>query len=140
MLDVKERWNRVLSAGQQQCLAFARLLLHRPAWVFLDEATAALDDDNQHTVMSIFDDELPDTAVISIGHRPWLEAFHTRTLELAPSPSGARLRLKLPFRPDRHRPGKLVRSLGEFRPDKPHDELIAKLGQWQRSRTKTNTP
>ena len=97
MLDIEERWDRVLSVGQQQRLAFARLLLHRPAWVFLDEATAALDDENQRNVMSIFDDELPKTAVISIGHRPGLEAFHTRTLELAPSPSGARLRLKAPF-------------------------------------------
>jgi putative ATP-binding cassette transporter len=94
MLDAEERWDRALSVGQQQRLAFARLLLHRPAWVFLDEATAALDEDNQRKVMSIFEHELPQTAVISIGHRPGLEAFHTRTLELTPSPSGARLRLK----------------------------------------------
>ena len=94
MLDAQERWDRALSVGQQQRLAFARLLLHCPAWVFLDEATAALDEDNQRKVMSIFEHELPQTAVISIGHRPGLEAFHTRTLELRPSPSGARLRLK----------------------------------------------
>jgi putative ATP-binding cassette transporter len=62
--------------------------------VFLDEATAALDEDNQQVAMSIFDRELPHAAVVSIGHRPGLEAFHTRTLELVPSPSGARLRLK----------------------------------------------
>jgi putative ATP-binding cassette transporter len=94
MLDGEERWDRALSVGQQQRLAFARLLLHRPGWVFLDEATAALDEENQKTAMSIFDDELSQTSVISIGHRPGLEAFHNRTLELVPSPSGARLHLK----------------------------------------------
>jgi vitamin B12/bleomycin/antimicrobial peptide transport system ATP-binding/permease protein len=94
MLDLEERWDRVLSVGQRQRLAFARLLLHRPGWVFLDEATAALDEENQRVAMSIFDRELPDAAVVSVGHRPGLEAFHTRVLELAPSPSGARLRLR----------------------------------------------
>lgn len=103
MLDVEERWDRALSVGQQQRLAFARLLLHRPGWVFLDEATAALDEDNQKNVMSIFDDELPHTSVISIGHRPGLEAFHARTLELVPSPSGARLRLRQRVRPRGYR-------------------------------------
>ena len=84
----------ILSIGEQQRLAFARLLLHRPRWVFLDEATAALDEENQRIVMSIFDEDLADTAVISIGHRPGLEAFHTKTLHLVSSPAGARLRWK----------------------------------------------
>ncbi len=94
MLDHEERWDKSMSLGQQQRLAFARLLLHRPLWVFLDEATSALDEDSQQVVMSIFDRELPDAAVISIGHRPGLEDFHSRTLQLVPSPSGARLRRK----------------------------------------------
>lgn len=99
MLDLDERWDRALSVGQQQRLAFARLLLHRPRWVFLDEATAALDEANQEVVMSIFDQELPEAAVVSIGHRPGLERFHRRLLELVPSPDGARLRFK-PHPPD----------------------------------------
>jgi hypothetical protein len=60
--------------------------------VFLDEATAALDEENQQRVMSIFDEELPETSIFSIGHRPGLEAFHKRTLQLIGGPAGARLR------------------------------------------------
>lgn len=90
-LDKDERWDRMLSLGQQQRLAFARLLLHRPSWVFLDEATAALDEASQRVVMSIFDNELHDATLVSIGHRPGLEVFHTRTLRLVPSADGAQL-------------------------------------------------
>jgi putative ATP-binding cassette transporter len=67
-------------------------LLQQPRWVFLDEATAALDEENQQRVMSIFDEELPETSIFSIGHRPGLEAFHRRTLQLIGGPAGARLR------------------------------------------------
>ena len=88
LLDLDERWDRALSVGQQQRLAFARLLLHKPDWVFMDEATAALDEDNQRNVMSIFDAELKDSTVISIGHRPGLENFHRRTLEARPRTRG----------------------------------------------------
>jgi putative ATP-binding cassette transporter len=91
-LDDDDRWDRLMSLGQQQRLAFARVLLQKPRWVFLDEATAALDEENQLRVMSIFDDELAETAVVSIGHRPGLEAFHKRKLQLVGGPAGARLR------------------------------------------------
>jgi putative ATP-binding cassette transporter len=94
MLDREARWDQLMSIGQQQRLAFARLLLHKPRWVFLDEATAALDEENQARAMSIFDRELGDAALISIGHRPGLERFHMRTLELVTSTEGARLHLK----------------------------------------------
>ena len=53
-LDQVERWDNELSLGEQERLAFARILLHRPGWVFLDEATAALDEDSQRRVMSLF--------------------------------------------------------------------------------------
>lgn len=98
MLDKDDRWDKILSLGQQQRLAFARLLLHKPRWVFLDEATAALDEENQRTVMSIFDRELPDTTIVSIGHRPGLEAFHTRKLMLTHTDHGAHLE-RPPVRP-----------------------------------------
>jgi putative ATP-binding cassette transporter len=98
-LDRTERWDKELSLGEQERLAFARLLLHKPGWVFLDEATAALDEDSQRHVMSLFDDELKNTTVLSIGHRPDLAAYHTRTLQLVHGRDGERLRLKPPPTP-----------------------------------------
>ena len=86
-----ERWDRILSLGEQQRLAFARLLLHRPRWVFLDEATAALDEANQDTMMRLFPEELAGTALVSIGHRPGLDAYHDRTLSLVRGAGGAKL-------------------------------------------------
>jgi vitamin B12/bleomycin/antimicrobial peptide transport system ATP-binding/permease protein len=95
-LDVDARLDKSLSLGQQQLIGFARLLLHRPAWVFLDEATSALDEISQRRAMSIFDGELKDAAVLTIGHRPGLEAFHTRILHLVRAPGGAMLHHKRP--------------------------------------------
>lgn len=91
LLDREERWDHLMSLGQQQRLAFARLLLHQPKWVFLDEATGALDIENQARVMSIFENELQTATIISIGHRPSLEEFHGRVLQLVPAADGARL-------------------------------------------------
>jgi putative ATP-binding cassette transporter len=98
-LDETERWDRILSLGEQQRLAFARLLLHRPAWVFMDEATAALDEENQNRLMTLFREALPESALISVGHRPGLEAYHDRTLSLVRGKEGARLTAR------RRRPG-----------------------------------
>ncbi len=89
MLDIEGRLDKNLSLGQQQLIAFARLLLHRPSWIFLDEATSALDEISQRRVMSIFDQELRGASVLSIGHRPGLERFHTRVLKLIRTPAGA---------------------------------------------------
>lgn len=93
-LEEEERWDRVLSLGEQQRLAFARLLLHKPRWVFLDEATAALDEENQDQMMRLFREELQGTALVSIGHRPGLDVYHDRTLQLLPAPDGARLEVR----------------------------------------------
>jgi putative ATP-binding cassette transporter len=93
-LDQEERWDRELSLGEQERLAFARVLLHKPGWVFLDEATAALDENSQHHIMGLFDAELKNTTVLSIAHRPDLAAYHTRTLQLVHGRDGVRLRLK----------------------------------------------
>jgi putative ATP-binding cassette transporter len=95
-LDHEERWDRELSLGEQERIAFARLLLHKPGWVFLDEATAALDEDSQRHIMGLFASELKGTTVLSIGHRPDLAVYHTRTLQLIHGREGARLRLKPP--------------------------------------------
>ncbi|WP_439597325.1 ABC transporter ATP-binding protein/permease [Falsiroseomonas sp.] len=93
-LEEEERWDRVLSLGEQQRLAFARLLLHKPRWVFLDEATAALDEENQDQMMRLFREELDGSALISIGHRPGLDVYHDRTLQLLRAPDGARLEVR----------------------------------------------
>jgi putative ATP-binding cassette transporter len=90
-LDEIERWDRVLSVGEQQRVAFARLLLHKPGWVFMDEATSALDEDTQTSMMSLFRDELAGSTLISIAHRPGLDVFHHRTLNLVKTDTGARL-------------------------------------------------
>jgi putative ATP-binding cassette transporter len=105
VLDFETRFDKSLSLGQQQLVGFARLLLHRPSWVFLDEATSALDEVSQRRVMSIFDKELSEATVMSIGHRPGLETFHTRTLHLVRTPEGAMLHhdRKDETAPDRHR-------------------------------------
>jgi len=97
-LDEDNRWDQVLSLGEQQRLAFARLLIQKPRWIFMDEATAALDEENQDSMMQLVLDELPKSALISIGHRPGLEAFHERTLHLQRGPEGAKLALRQPGR------------------------------------------
>ena len=100
-LAEEERWDRVLSLGEQQRMAFARLLLHKPAWIFMDEATAALDEPNQDMLMHLVVDRLPNVALVSIGHRQGLEVFHNRTLTLKRQPEGG-AQLSLP--PRRVRP------------------------------------
>jgi vitamin B12/bleomycin/antimicrobial peptide transport system ATP-binding/permease protein len=93
-LGEEERWDQILSGGEQQRIAFARVLIQKPHWVFMDEATSALDEAGQANVMRLLAEELPETAVISIGHRPGLEAFHTRELVLEPGEEGAQLRAR----------------------------------------------
>jgi putative ATP-binding cassette transporter len=98
-LDEAGRWDKELSLGEQERLAFARVVLNRPSWVFLDEATAALDEQSQARVMGLFNDELKNTTVLSIGHRPDLAVYHTRTLQLIRGLDGDRLRIKPPAAP-----------------------------------------
>jgi putative ATP-binding cassette transporter len=66
-LDRDERWDRKLSLDEQQRLAFARLLLHAPRWVFLDDAIGALSEDHRQLVFSIFEQELAGAAVLRFG-------------------------------------------------------------------------
>jgi len=97
-LDDDARWDQVLSLGEQQRLAFARLLIQKPRWIFMDEATAALDEENQDAMMRLVLEDLPKSALISIGHRPGLDAFHERTLHLLRGPEGAKLEKRTPKR------------------------------------------
>jgi vitamin B12/bleomycin/antimicrobial peptide transport system ATP-binding/permease protein len=79
-LEREQRWDRDLSLDEQQRLAFARLLLHQPRWVLLDDAMGALEEDHRRLVLSLFDAELADAAVISIGRSPAHNGFYSRIL------------------------------------------------------------
>jgi putative ATP-binding cassette transporter len=89
--DENEAWDRILSGGEQQRLAFARLFLHRPDIVVMDEATSALDNDSQTALMTSLAEHLPKTALISVGHRQELEQFHERKINLIRKEGGAKL-------------------------------------------------
>jgi putative ATP-binding cassette transporter len=83
-LDEEDHWNRMLSLGEQQRLGLARALLHAPDFLFLDEATASVDEAAEARLYRLIAERLPDTTVVSIGHRSTLQAFHSRAAALAP--------------------------------------------------------
>ncbi|HYG44962.1 MAG TPA: ABC transporter ATP-binding protein/permease [Bordetella sp.] len=75
-LDQAGDWSRILSLGEQQRLAFARVLFNRPAIVFMDEATSATDEGLEHALYGLLRTQLPECMVVSVGHRSTLDAFH----------------------------------------------------------------
>jgi vitamin B12/bleomycin/antimicrobial peptide transport system ATP-binding/permease protein len=79
-LERSENWGQVLSGGEQQRLAFARALLNKPDWLFLDEATASLPEEDQDALYRLLKQRLPHTTVVSIGHRASLREHHQREL------------------------------------------------------------
>ena len=87
----EENWAQVLSGGEQQRLAFARALLNKPDWLFLDEATASLPEDAQRELYELLRARLPQATVVSIGHRASLREFHARRLEWSGGGEASRL-------------------------------------------------
>jgi putative ATP-binding cassette transporter len=79
-LERSENWAQVLSGGEQQRLAFARALLNRPDWLFLDEATASLPEEAQGELYRLLKERLRKTTFVSIGHRESLAEHHVRRL------------------------------------------------------------
>ena len=86
-LDQVENWSLRLSGGEQQRLAFARALLLRPDWLFLDEATASLDPEAEEALYRTLRERLPETTIVSIAHHDSLKAVHGRILEFPPAGS-----------------------------------------------------
>jgi vitamin B12/bleomycin/antimicrobial peptide transport system ATP-binding/permease protein len=109
-LEEETPWDQTLSGGEKQRLAFARILLHRPDIVVLDEATSALDPDSQDKLMELLTTELDATTIVSVGHRPELEAFHSRKIVLERRRGGARFVTDINLIP---RPGR-KRLLGRW--------------------------
>ncbi|MDP2703235.1 MAG: ATP-binding cassette domain-containing protein, partial [Candidatus Rokubacteria bacterium] len=79
-LDEAGHWALQLSPGEQQRIAFARALVQKPDWLFLDEATSAVDEAAETQLYQLVRDRLRGTAVLSVGHRSSLRAFHGRQL------------------------------------------------------------
>src|SRR5206468_11909925 len=80
--DEQGHWNRTLSLGEQQRLGLVRALLHAPNYLFLDEATASLDEPSEAALYRLLEQKLPQTTIVSIGHRSTLDAFHQRNVNL----------------------------------------------------------
>ena len=91
-LHEEAHWNRMLSQGEQQRLGIARALLQEPDYLFLDEATASLDEAAEAMLYRLLQDRLKATTVISIGHRSTLGAFHRRRVQVVPGDTASDVR------------------------------------------------
>ncbi len=96
-LDEVAHWSNMLSGGEQQRFAAARALIYKPDWLFLDEATASLDDPAEAAIYGELKKRLPNTTMISIGHRPSLQKWHERTLELRRAPGQVGTLVEVPM-------------------------------------------
>jgi vitamin B12/bleomycin/antimicrobial peptide transport system ATP-binding/permease protein len=90
-LDRDARWERELTSEDQDKLALARLLLHKPRWIVVDEAIDHIDAETRGLVLDVFGQELADAAIVNIGHADTRGGFFTRVLHLIEDPQGERL-------------------------------------------------
>ena len=81
-LDRADNWSQRLSGGEQQRVGVARAILSKPDWLFLDEATGALDEAGETALYQTLIERLPEAGIVSITHRPTLDAFHNRRVEM----------------------------------------------------------
>ena len=81
-LDEQKPWPLILSLGEQQRIAFARILLQKPQWIYMDEATSALDEAAEGELYTLLRHRLPNSTVVSVGHRSALNAYHKTRLQL----------------------------------------------------------
>ena len=91
-LEEEAHWNRMLSLGEQQRLGIARAILERPDFLFLDEATASLDEAAEASLYRLLHERLKGATIVSIGHRSTLGAFHRRRFEVARSETASQVR------------------------------------------------
>jgi putative ATP-binding cassette transporter len=89
-LEQNARWDRKLSEDDQQALALARLLLHKPRWIIADDALDLLDPEQRKLVISLLSDELKDAAVLKLGRTEALNGLFKRALHIVRDPSGRR--------------------------------------------------
>jgi vitamin B12/bleomycin/antimicrobial peptide transport system ATP-binding/permease protein len=95
-LDETEHWALQLSPGEQQRIAFARTLVQKPDWLFLDEATSAVDETTEARLYRLVRDRLPATTLFSVGHRSTLRLFHARQLVVQPDGDGPASIVEMP--------------------------------------------
>ena len=95
-LDEAAHWALQLSPGEQQRIAFARALVQKPEWLFLDEATSAVDEATESRLYQLVRERLPETTVFSVGHRATLRPFHARRLMVQPTGNSAAAIVELP--------------------------------------------
>ncbi len=81
-LDESAHWTHRMSPGEQQRLAAARVLLQKPDFVFLDEATSSLDSATERHLYETMLRELPQAAIVSVAHRDSLDIYHSETIHI----------------------------------------------------------
>jgi putative ATP-binding cassette transporter len=82
-LNETAQWSEQLSPGEQQRIAFARVLLHKPDWVFMDESTSMLDMANEAHLYNLLKERLPNCSIVSVGHHPSVDVFHDHVINMA---------------------------------------------------------
>ncbi|MFZ4098966.1 MAG: ABC transporter ATP-binding protein/permease [Chlamydiia bacterium] len=90
-LDQVRNWQMVLSGGEQQRVGFARVFLQQPKWLFMDESSSALDEETERVLFERLAKELPNTAVLTVAHRPHLSTHHHQCWKVQPGATGSRL-------------------------------------------------